>query len=198
MAVDNHERVSDFNEIWGAFRQHDVALEHNGVAGKTLRFLFFDIDQLRHVRANGTLTIFIKRRWKPDRTAIGQRTKAGVEMVKTRVDQLDRDDEAAKHVRDRAMRLNVAAELVTAKKSVAAEERVTFPFEIQIFRQPKNFITVLFHPTHEIRRFTGPFLMAKITRNKFLADGEPGVGSEHHVGQFRLRRHQLDLRRRGR
>ena len=39
--------------------------------------------------------------------------------------------------------------------------------------------------------------MAEITRNKFLADGEPGVGSEYHVGQFRLWRHQLDLRLEG-
>ena len=99
---------------------------------------------------------------------------------------------------DRAMRLNVAAELVTAKKGVVSKERVAFAFEIQIFRQPMNFVAVLFHPTHEIRCFTGPFLMAEITRDKFLADGEPGVGSEHHVGQFRLWRHQLDLRRRGR
>ena len=39
--------------------------------------------------------------------------------------------------------------------------------------------------------------MAEITRDKFLADGEPGVGSEYHVGQFRLWRHQLDLRLEG-
>jgi len=47
------------------------------------------------VRANSPLPIFIKRCWKPDPTAIGQRTKAGVEMVKPRIDQLDRNDELA-------------------------------------------------------------------------------------------------------
>src|SRR5207249_2656261 len=97
----------------------------------------------------------------------------------------------------RAVRLDVAAEFVAAKKCVACEKRVAFAFEIQSVRQPKNFITVLFHPTREIRGFTRPFLMAEITRDKSLADGEPGVGSEYHVGQFRLWRHQLDLRLEG-
>src|SRR5437762_12814191 len=132
-----------FNKILGAFRQHDVPLEHDGVAGKTFRLLFFDVDQLLHVRTYGTLSVFIKRRWKPNRAAVGQRTKAGVEMVKTRVDQLDRDGEAAKHVRDRAVRLDVAAEVVSAKKYVACEKRVSFPFEIQVLCLPKNFMTVL-------------------------------------------------------
>jgi hypothetical protein len=35
--------------------------------------------------------------------------------------------------------------------------------------------------------------MPKVARNKFLPDGEAGVGSKHHIGQFRLRRHQLDF-----
>src|SRR5437899_11881754 len=101
-----------------------------------LRFVFIDIDELGHVSANRALTVFVKRIWKPESAAIGQRTKAGVEMVKTRVDQLDRDDEAAKHVSDRAMRLNIAAEFVTAKKEgIPAEERVTLLIEIQICLQ---------------------------------------------------------------
>src|SRR5438270_7658817 len=133
------------------------------------------------MRANGSLPIFIKRCWKPDCIAIGQWTKTGIEMVKARVDQLDRDDEAAEHVRNRPMRLDVAAEFVAAKKCVAREKRIAFAFEIQVFRQPKNFVTMLFHPTHEIRRFTGPFLMAKVTRNKFFADGESGIGGKHHI-----------------
>src|SRR6266536_1908257 len=99
-----------------------------------LRFFFIDIDELVHVSANRVLTIFVKRTWEPESASIGQRTKAGIEMVKTRIDQLDRDDKAAKHFRNRAMRLDVAAKFVAAKKSVVAEKSVTFPFEIQIFR----------------------------------------------------------------
>ena len=114
-------------------------------------------------------------------------------MIKARIDQLDRNDETAKHVRDGAMRLDVGAKFVTAEKRVAAEERVTFSFEVEILRQPTNFITVLFHPTREKRGFARAFLMAKIARNKFLSDGQPGVGGKNHVGQFRLRRNQLDF-----
>src|SRR5437588_10535493 len=100
-----------------------------------LRFVFIDIDELGHVSANRALTVFVKRIWKPESAAVGQRTKAGVEMVKTRVDQLDRDDEAAKHVRDRAMRLNIAAEFVTATNDVPVEDLVLFPLVIQILRK---------------------------------------------------------------
>src|SRR4029450_8703253 len=106
------------------------------------------------VRSNGPLSVLIKRRWKPDRSAIGQRAKTGVEMIEPRIDQLDRDAEAAQHLRHRAMRLDIAAKFVPAKKRVLAEKSVAFAFEIQVFRQPMNFIAVLFHPTHEIRRFT--------------------------------------------
>ena len=101
--------------------------------------------------------------------AAAQRAEAGVEVVEPGIDQLYRDDETAKHFRNRAMRLNVAAELVTAKKCIARKESVAFAFEIQIVRQPKNLITVLFHPTHEIRRFTGSFLVAALERHPGLA-----------------------------
>ena len=36
-----------------------------------------------------TLSIFVERLGKPNRAAIGQRTKAGVDVIKARIDQLD-------------------------------------------------------------------------------------------------------------
>src|SRR5438270_11931585 len=97
-----------------------------------LRLFFIDIDELFHVSANRELTIFVKRTWEPESTLIGQRTKASVEMIKAGIDQLDRDDEATEHVRDRAMRLDGGAEFVTGIRRVAVNKRIAFGLEIPV------------------------------------------------------------------
>ena len=51
--------------------------------------------------ADGALAIFIEGGGKPKRAAIGQRAKAGIDVIKARIDQLDRDDEAAQDDRRR-------------------------------------------------------------------------------------------------
>jgi hypothetical protein len=53
------------------------------------RFLRCDVDQIGNVLTNGVLTVFIERSGKPNRRAVGQRAKTGVEMIKTRIDQLN-------------------------------------------------------------------------------------------------------------
>ena len=70
-------------------------VEDNSVAAKNRRLFFGDIDQVRNVIANGALAVFIESRREPHRAAVGQRTEAGVEMIKPRIDQLDRNDKAA-------------------------------------------------------------------------------------------------------
>ncbi len=89
------------------------------------------------------------------------------------------------------------AKFVAAEKHVAAEERVAFPFEKQILRQPDDFVTVLFHPAREMRRFAGALLVSKIAGDKLSADGQSGIGGENHVRKLRLGRDELDLRNRG-
>ncbi len=77
------------DEFRRAVGQNDVALEHNGIAGKVHRFFRHNIDQFLHVLADGALAVFVKGRRKPNGRAIGQRTKASIEMVKTRIDKFD-------------------------------------------------------------------------------------------------------------
>src|SRR6266404_7802253 len=132
--------------------------------------------------ANGALAVFIKGRREPDRAIVGQRTKAGIEVIKTWIDQLDRDDKTSKHVRDGTVGLDIAAKFVTAKESIATEECVPFSLEIQFLRQPENFISARLHPVREMRRFAGPFLVPKIARDKLPANGQPGVGRKNHIG----------------
>ena len=91
------------------------------------------------------------------------------------------------------MRIDIGPKFVAAEKHVTAEERVAFALEIQILRQPDDFVTVLLHPAREVRRFARPFLVPEITRDETASDSETGVGGEDHVGKFRPRRDQLDL-----
>src|SRR5687768_8237055 len=110
-----------------------------------MRRLFrFDVDQIAKVIADGALAIFIERVRKPKCATIGQRAKASIDMIESRIDQLDRDDEAAQEIGDGAMRIDVGAKFVTAKENVATEESVAFAFEIQILRQPHDVVAVLF------------------------------------------------------
>src|SRR5436190_7497827 len=143
--------------------------------------------------ADGALAVFVECSWKPNRRTIGQRTKAGIEMIKARIDKLDRDDKAAKHVCDGAMRLDVRTKLIPAKECVTAKESIALALEVKILWQPRDFVTVLFHPASEMRRFAGALFVPEIARDKLLSNSKPGVGRENHVGKFRLRRDQMNL-----
>ena len=72
-----------------AFGQNDVAIEHDGVAGKMDRFFFGHVNQVAEVFADRALAVFIERFWEPECATIGQRTKTGVDVVKARIDQLN-------------------------------------------------------------------------------------------------------------
>ena len=63
------------DQLRRAFGQNDVLFEHDRVAGKMRGFFFRDIDQVADMFADRALTVFIKRRRKPGRAAIRQRTK---------------------------------------------------------------------------------------------------------------------------
>src|SRR4029077_10316165 len=138
--------------------------------------------------ANCTLPVFVKGEWKPKRAAVGQRAKAGIKVIKPRINEFDRDSETTEHLRDGAVRLNVRAKFVTAKEHIAAEERVTFALEIEFFRQPAHLVPVLFHPFGKKWLLTGAFFMAEIAGDKLAADGQASIGGENHIGKSRLRR----------
>ena len=60
---------------------------------------------------NDALTVIIERRWKPKCRAVRQRAKAGVDVIKTRIDQLDRNDETIQDVGYAAVRGDVVIDL---------------------------------------------------------------------------------------
>jgi hypothetical protein len=85
------------HELGRAFGQNDVAIDHHGVTRKVHRLFRCDIDQIGHVLPECALPVFIECIWKPKTTAVRQRTKTRIKVIKTRIDQLDRDGKATQH-----------------------------------------------------------------------------------------------------
>ncbi len=80
--------ISQIGDEFGrASWQNDVAFNHYSVTTKVHCLLRDDVDQIGNVFANGVLSVFIERGWKPNRRAIGERTKTSVEMVKAWIDK---------------------------------------------------------------------------------------------------------------
>src|SRR5262249_54006562 len=129
----------------------------------------------------------------PKRNAIRQWAKAGIKMIKARINQLHGDSKRTEHFCYRAVRLNVGTKLVAAKKDVAAKERVAFAFEVKLLGKPTYFITALLHPFGKERLFTGALFVAEITGDEFATDSQSRIGGENHVGQSRLWRNQVDF-----
>src|SRR6476620_1989511 len=97
-------------------------------------FFRCDIDQISHVLTDRALPVFIEGGRKPKPPTVWQRTKARINVVKTRIDQLYRNSKATKSFCYGAVRLNVGTKFVTAKEHVVAEECVAFAFEIKFLR----------------------------------------------------------------
>ena len=91
------------HELGGAFGQHNVAPENDGITRKVHRLFRCNIDQVGHVLADCALAVLVEGHWKPKRPAVGQRAKAGVKMIKPRIHKFHGDNETTKHVCDGAM-----------------------------------------------------------------------------------------------
>ena len=143
--------------------------------------------------ADCALAVLVEGHRKPKSPAVGQRTKTGIQVIKARINQFHRDHQAAEHVCDGAMRLNVGPKFVAAEEHVAAKERIAFAFEIKIFREPTHFVAALLHPFYEERLFTGALCVPEIAGDKFAANSQSGVGGENHIRKSRLRRNQMHL-----
>ena len=165
-----------------AFRQDYVVIEHDRIATKMNCFFLFDIDKLVDVFGNRALTVFVKRSRKPNCITIWQRAKACIEMIKTRIDKLYRDDKAAEHVCHRKMRLDIGSELVPAEKCFARKKCIALALEIEIIGEPFHLIVVLLHPLCEMGCFSSALLVPEIARDKFLPDSQAGIGGKNHVG----------------
>src|SRR5467141_675749 len=137
--------------------------------------------------ADCALAVIVERYRKPKCATVGQGAKAGIKVVKARINQFHRDNQTAKHVCHGAMRLNVGPKFVAAKEHVAAEEGIAFALEIKIFRQPLHFVAPLLHPLGKERLLTSTLFMAEVARDKLAANGQPSVGRENHIGKSRLR-----------
>ena len=77
------------DQLRRALWQNDVAIEHDRVAGELGGFFRRHVDQVVQTIPDRALSVLIERRRKPNCSAIGQRTKAGIDVIKAWIDQLD-------------------------------------------------------------------------------------------------------------
>src|SRR5205809_1991122 len=124
--------------------------------------------------ADCALAIFVEGKRKPKRAAVWQRAKTGIQVIKARINQFDRDHQAAEHVCYGPMRLNVRSKFVAAKEHVAAKERIAFAFEIKIFRKPTHFVAALLHPFRKERLLTRALFVAEIAGDKSATNCQAG------------------------
>src|SRR5690349_14388238 len=94
--------------------------------------------------------------------------------VKTRIDQLHRDYQAAQHFCYGAVRLNVGPKFIAAKENVVSEERIAFALKIKLLRQPFDLVVMLGHPFCKEGLFTRAFLVAEITGDESSANSQAG------------------------
>src|SRR5262249_11914580 len=79
------------------------------------------------------------------------------------------------------------------EKRGAAKQCVAGALEKCAFRKVLDHEAMGGKPGVEVRRFTGPHLVAKAGAEKAIVEDQAGIGSENQIGQTLLRRHQLDL-----
>src|SRR5688572_12961210 len=134
--------------------------------------------------ADCLLAVLVERPGHPNRAAVGQRTETGIEMVKPVLHQLDRNDQAAKHLAQSSMRMDVRSKSITAKQHPSAEKGIPFPFEKHSSRQADDLVTLMGEPGFELGLLALSFYVTKVTPNEFAADDQAGVCGEHHVRQI--------------
>src|SRR5439155_1189760 len=105
-------RTERLQDLWfgigiarkGWLTKDDVALNNDSITREVRGFLRGDVDQIGHMLPDSALTVLVEGPGKPKRVAVGQRAKAGIQVVKARINQFHRDNQASKHVCHGAMR----------------------------------------------------------------------------------------------
>src|SRR5262249_46701682 len=90
----------------------DVLADDDGVAGKRLGFVPRYGNERRDALGKCAAAIVIESAGIPDRFARRKRTKAGVEVIEMRVDQLERDYFAVQKLADELLAADIAANAV--------------------------------------------------------------------------------------
>ncbi|MDH5348194.1 MAG: hypothetical protein OEW13_09855, partial [Nitrospira sp.] len=77
-----------------SYRKNDMFPNADGIAGELQGFIFGNsqTEPIRNAFGNGHLSVRIERFGKIEKFAAAQRTQAGVQVVKTAVDQFEGDD----------------------------------------------------------------------------------------------------------
>src|ERR1051325_1890133 len=83
---------------------------------------------------------------------VGKRAEAGIQVIKPRVYKLDRNHQAAEMPPEPLMGLDIRAKMIPAKEHIAAEERIAFALEKEVFRRSRHFVVPCAKPFFEKTR----------------------------------------------
>src|SRR5882724_12095062 len=162
-----------------SFRQDNVLAAHHRIATKLHCLLRRGFHQAAHMVANRPLAVLVESAWIPQRAAIRQRTKAGVEVIEPVLNQFDGNNQAAKDFAKALMRADVRPKPVAAKQHLPAKQRVPFALEIEPLRQLFQLIAARAEPFLEMLLLATALGEAKIAADEFVARHQARVRREN-------------------
>src|SRR5438034_3085196 len=120
-----------------------------------------------------------------------KRREAAIEMVETRIDELDRVHRDSKQPGKHCMRGKVRTESIPGQQAATKWEGITTTLKVQIAFANKfyYFTAASLKPLRGVDRFVLPLRMAKSAQDQTLAINKARVGNEDHIRQLL---HRLD------
>ena len=180
---------SSFTQVFGQLgrpvvQEHGLAHDHR-VAAKRDGLLDRDLDQVRNPIAQHRAAIFVERAGIVQGKVRRQRAEAGIEVIETRVDQLERQDLDAQPLADPLVAAHIAAKPVAGDQRLAAKEGVAGPFEVVARRELDDLEPAAPGPAFKVRRFALPHAVSEPRADEEIAKDQAGIGREDQVGKAR-------------
>ena len=116
--------------------------------------------------------------------AVGQRTKARIDVIEAFIRQAYRHHLDVEIAGDFFVCLDLGAKPVTGPYPGAAaiEQAVSRSFKPDLLVQSQQVVAVLTEPVLEEHLFRAPFMRHEMACNRLVAVDDTGVGGKHHVG----------------
>jgi len=118
-----------------------------------------------------------------DRGVHGERAETGVQMVVTRLDQLQWHHSAGKQFPQFLASANVAADSVAGEERVAAEQCIARPFKTHLGFQSVNPVTVIGKPPVIQRLLPLSLGAPEAGQDGKIVPDKRGIGRKNHIRQ---------------
>src|SRR5262245_517401 len=117
-------RLEFSTELHTIGRCDNRATNHDRVATETDRFIGGYFDQVGYVFSNDSLSVIVKRWGVPGCCAGFDRTKAGIEVIEPRIDELNWQCLTAQHLGNVLVTAHVTSNAISTEECRAGEQRI--------------------------------------------------------------------------